>query len=73
MSSARTSQPPFPMPRAEPTPTSTISHLMSMPGLWLWRLRCRRQLSTLTPEQMRDTGLDPEMVRRESLKPFWEA
>jgi uncharacterized protein YjiS (DUF1127 family) len=43
-----------------------------MPGLWLRRLRCRHELSALSPEQMRDVGLDPEMVRRESGKPFWE-
>ncbi len=43
-----------------------------MPGLWLKRLRCRHELSALSPEQMRDVGLDPEMVRRESGKPFWE-
>lgn len=72
MSRARTSQP-VAMPRAERAPMSTISHLMRMPGTWLGRLRCRHELSALTPEQMRDVGLDPEAVRRESRKPFWVA
>jgi uncharacterized protein YjiS (DUF1127 family) len=71
MSRARTSQT-VPRPRAERAPTGTISHLMSLPWVWLKRLRCRHELSALSPEQMRDVGLDPEMVRRESGKPFWE-
>lgn len=41
--------------------------------LWLHRARTRHELASLTPEQMRDTGLSPMMVRRESAKPFWEA
>lgn len=41
--------------------------------LWQRRARTRRDLATLTPEQMRDTGLSPAMVRHESAKPFWEA
>ena len=60
-------------PHTERTPMTTILSRVSLPGLWLRRLRCRHELSTLTPEQMRDTGLNPEMVRRESRKPFWEA
>ena len=49
----------------------TIARLASLPALWLRRRRNRRQLFALTVEQMRDTGLDPEWVRRESGKPFW--
>jgi uncharacterized protein YjiS (DUF1127 family) len=49
----------------------TVASLASLPGLWLRRRRNRRQLSALTVEQMRDTGLDPQWVRRESGKPFW--
>ena len=45
--------------------------LASQLGLWLSRRRNRRAIATLTVEQMRDTGLDPEWVRRESGKPFW--
>jgi uncharacterized protein YjiS (DUF1127 family) len=29
-------------------------------------------LSTLTARQMSDTGLNPDVVWRESKKPFWE-
>ena len=57
----------------ERTPLATLSRFASFPTLWRKRLRCRRELSTLTAEQMRDTGLDPELVRRESRKPFWKA
>ena len=45
--------------------------LASQLGLWLRRRRNRRAIATLTVEQLRDTGLDPEWVRRESGKPFW--
>ena len=45
--------------------------LASQLGLWLSRRRNRRAIATLTVEQMRDMGLDPEWVRRESGKPFW--
>lgn len=72
MSRARTSEPVL-MPHAERTPMSTISSLVSLPRIWLWRLSCRHELTALTPEQMRDVGLDAEAVTRESRKPFWEA
>jgi uncharacterized protein YjiS (DUF1127 family) len=55
------------------TPRATISALLSLLVLWRWRVRCRRELSTLTDQQMYDTGLNPDLVRRESKKPFWEA
>jgi uncharacterized protein YjiS (DUF1127 family) len=42
-------------------------------GLWRRRLRHRHELSTLTPTQLRDVGLDASFVRRESEKPFWQA
>ncbi|SEO72931.1 Uncharacterized conserved protein YjiS, DUF1127 family [Methylobacterium sp. ap11] len=42
-------------------------------GLWWRRARDRQVLAALTPAQMRDTGLDPDTVRQESLKPFWRA
>lgn len=41
--------------------------------LWWRRARDRRILADLTPTQMRDTGLDPSVVRAESAKPFWQA
>jgi uncharacterized protein YjiS (DUF1127 family) len=45
--------------------------LASLLGVWLRRRRNRRAIASLTVEQMRDTGLDPEWGRRESGKPFW--
>src|SRR5262245_35173722 len=63
----------LPALRRERIPLTTMSRLASLLTLWRKRLRCRRELSTLTAEQMRDTGLDPELVRRESRKPFWKA
>ena len=72
MSRARTSQP-VAVPCAERALMGTLSHLRSLPGAWVRRLRCRHELSALTPEQMRDVGLDAEAVRRESRKPFWIA
>lgn len=72
MSRVRTSQP-VAMPGAERIRMGTLAHLMSLPGIWVRRLRGRHELSALTPEQMRDVGLDAEAVRRESHKPFWIA
>lgn len=71
---------PMPHPNRLPWPLLRLPSLGTWSGdglalLRLWRRRAstRRDLATLTPEQMRDTGLSPAMVRRESAKPFWEA
>ena len=40
-------------------------------GLMWHRLRTRRALLSLTPEQLKDIGLTPEQAREEGLKPFW--
>ena len=52
---------------------SLILGVFGLPRVWLRRLCCRHGLSTLTSEQMRDTGLNPETIRVESRKPFWKA
>jgi len=52
---------------------TVLARLARLPTLWATRARNRRELSRLTAEQMRDTGLDPDLVRRESRKPFWRA
>jgi uncharacterized protein YjiS (DUF1127 family) len=70
MSRVRTSQP-VAMPGSERM--GTLAHLRRLPGIWVRRLRGRHELSALTPEQMRDVGLDAEAARRESTKPFWIA
>jgi uncharacterized protein YjiS (DUF1127 family) len=54
-------------------PPGAVGRAVRLLGLWRARLRDRHELSMLRPEQMRDVGLDPEMVRRESQKPFWIA
>jgi len=40
-------------------------------GLFWHRLRTRKALLDLTPEQLRDVGLTQEQARAEGLKPFW--
>ena len=44
---------------------------LALPCVWLRRLQTRHELSMLDAEQMRDTGLNPDMIKRESVKPFW--
>jgi uncharacterized protein YjiS (DUF1127 family) len=39
---------------------------------WLHRARSRDELAQLSDAQIRDMGLNPEWVRREGAKPFWE-
>ncbi|CAD5204071.1 DUF1127 domain-containing protein [Pseudomonas sp. FEN] len=42
-------------------------------GLVLHRLRTRKALLALTPEELRDIGLSPEQAREEGVKPFWRS
>lgn len=42
-------------------------------GLLWHRLRTRKTLLELTPEQLRDIGLSEEQAREEGLKPFWRS
>ncbi|BBP67786.1 hypothetical protein PHLH5_53270 [Pseudomonas sp. Cab53] len=46
------------------------AHLSRWDLFWL-RLHTRKALLALTPEQLRDIGLDREQAREEGLKPFW--
>ena len=46
---------------------------LAVPLLWLQRWRYRQELSQISERQLRDVGLNPEFIRRESAKPFWEA
>ncbi|BBP80180.1 DUF1127 domain-containing protein [Pseudomonas gingeri NCPPB 3146 = LMG 5327] len=40
----------------------------------LWhRLRTRKVLLELTPDELRDIGLSREQARAEGLKPFWRS
>ena len=54
-------------------PRGPLSAFLSLLVLWRWRQCYRRELSALSLRQMQDTGLDPEVVWRESKKAFWEA
>jgi uncharacterized protein YjiS (DUF1127 family) len=40
--------------------------------LWHQRVRQRRELRDLEPHLMRDAGIDPETIRREAAKHFWQ-
>ncbi|SEM59594.1 Uncharacterized conserved protein YjiS, DUF1127 family [Pseudomonas sp. ok272] len=40
-------------------------------GLFWHRLHTRKVLLELSPEQLRDVGLNREQAREEGLKPFW--
>ncbi|AJO81443.1 MULTISPECIES: DUF1127 domain-containing protein [Pseudomonas] len=53
---------------------NSVRHAPAGLGLWglYWhRLRTRKALLELTPEQLRDIGLSREQAREEGLKPFW--
>jgi uncharacterized protein YjiS (DUF1127 family) len=45
----------------------------SLPRLWLDRIRNRRALAALHPDQIRDAGLDAWGLHAEIGKPFWRA
>ncbi|XYD09565.1 translation initiation factor IF-2 [Methylobacterium sp. NMS12] len=45
----------------------------SLLGTWLQRIRTRRALAALHPDQARDAGLEPWDLRAEVAKPFWRA
>jgi uncharacterized protein YjiS (DUF1127 family) len=40
---------------------------------WLDRLRARTDLRQLDERMLRDIGVTPDWLERESTKPFWEA
>ena len=48
-----------------------LARLLAATMRWVARVRSRRELSELTPHQLRDVGLDVDMVRQEIAKPFW--
>lgn len=72
MTKARTNTS-LPILRNEMTLAAAAVALVRTIALWRLRLHSRHELSQLTPEQMRDVGLDPARVRREAAKPFWQA
>jgi uncharacterized protein YjiS (DUF1127 family) len=56
---------------AAPRPADRLGALLRLPGLWIERADSRKELLALDAAQMRDCGLDPVVVRREAIKPFW--
>jgi len=55
------------------TAAAGIAWAVRLPFIWLRRLRNRHELARLDEAQLRDVGLNPEVVRREVAKPFWQA
>lgn len=53
-------------------PSLWLGQMRDLLSLWRKRVRQRRELRDLEPHQMRDAGIDPETVRREAAKPFWQ-
>lgn len=41
-------------------------------GLWRYRMQLRHELSQLSDQQLHDAGVNPEWVRREIAKRFWQ-
>lgn len=64
---------PFSQPSTLRMPVTGIARVATLLGRVMQRRRQRRELADLTPEQMRDVGLDPVSVRMECRKPFWIA
>jgi len=57
--------------RAGALPALGTSARPGLLSLWLGRIRDRRALAALHPDQMRDAGIDPFRLRAEIAKPFW--
>ena len=47
--------------------------IIQLPLEWMRRSRYRQELANLSESQLRDVGLNPTVVYRESAKPFWMA
>ena len=64
----------IPFPVARPVASASLAK-PTLPLLTVWRRRIdeRRELAALDTVQLRDAGLDPRAVYRESVKPFWRA
>ncbi|ACB23923.1 DUF1127 domain-containing protein [Methylobacterium radiotolerans] len=54
-------------------PTGRPAARPSLLRTWLQRIRTRRALAALHPDQARDAGLEPWDLRAEIAKPFWRA
>lgn len=52
---------------------SFATTLLTQLNEWLERRRQRRALLSLTPDLLKDIGLDPADAWQEGTKPFWRA
>lgn len=59
--------------RAAAPAVAIVTAVLHWPRTWLHRISYRRDLAELDARQMRDAGLDADLVRREAAKPFWRA
>ncbi len=58
-------------PAARPSLLRTSLPRTFLLRTWLNRIRTRRALAALHPDQARDAGLEPWDLRAEIAKPFW--
>ncbi|CAA2154444.1 hypothetical protein MBRA_00118 [Methylobacterium brachiatum] len=58
-------------PSAASTRSENRPVRQSLLRLWLQRIRARRSLAALNPDQLRDAGIEPWRLRHEIRKPFW--
>ena len=49
-----------------------LKDLTRLPSLWQQRVHYRRNLANLDAAQIKDAGLDPDRIRAEITKFFWE-
>ena len=62
------------MPAVTLTPSPSSVRPSGSPSalrIWLRRIHDRKVLAALHPDQLRDAGLEPWVVRAEIDKPFW--
>lgn len=57
---------------ARARPGSGLGKLAAIVAGWFDNIEARYQLDDLDDHLLRDIGLDPQLVRREVLKPFWQ-
>jgi uncharacterized protein YjiS (DUF1127 family) len=58
--------------RVRVIPALWSGQMRDLLSMWRRRVRQRRELLDLDPHLMRDAGIDPETIRRESAKHFWQ-
>jgi len=54
------------------TLSQSLASFFSLLQLWMDKHHQRKQLKKLEASQLNDLGLDRELVRMETAKPFWQ-